>query len=122
MTHVEYTLDIQAPIDAVFAAATDPRRAPEWNHEVVEVADVSPGPTRVGTQWRQPTMMGGRVMNLICRVIHYDPPREGVLTVSGDQRARIALRCASIPAGTRLTQSIDFDPPGGLLGKLAGGL
>jgi len=122
MARVEHSLDVRASVEAVFAAITDPRRAMEWNHEILEVSDLVPGPIGPGTSWRQPTIMGGRQMNLECRIVSFDPPHEGVLSVSGDQDARIHLLCSPVRAGNRITQNIDFELPGGLLGRMAGGV
>jgi uncharacterized membrane protein len=122
MPRAEHSLDIRAPIDRVFAVITDPARAPEWNDNVLEVRAVSDGPVREGTTWQQTTVMLGRPTQLECRVIRYQPPCHGVLRVTGPYRAEITTRCEPVGERTRVVQIIEFEPPGGLLGKMAGGL
>jgi uncharacterized protein YndB with AHSA1/START domain len=121
MGEIQETIHIRAPIDRVFAALTDPGRGPEWNPAITGMQGVSPGPAHVGTQWNQTTLIGGRPMNLVCRITQLDPPRFGVLEVSGDQRGKITTHCFEVEDGTQVTQKLEYVPPGGLFGGLAGG-
>lgn len=110
-----------APIDRVFAALTDPRRGSDWNPAITGIHGVTPGPAQVGTQWNQSTLIGGREINLVCRITQLNPPTYGVLEISGDQRGTITTHCAPLGAGTRVTQTLNFVPPGGIFGQMAGG-
>jgi len=120
LIHAEHTIAIRAPIADVFAAATDPWRAPEWNPGVVEITDFSGYPIGEGTTWNQMTMLAGRLMTLRARVQRYDAPREGVIEISGDQRGRVWTRCRREGDVTIVTNGIEVEPPGGLVGRLAG--
>jgi len=122
VTTVEHSVDIRAPIDAVFAALTDPRRGPEWNTNILDVAGFSGYPLQVGSTWRQTMMMMGRPTTLNCRIAQWDPPYEGLLEISGGQRAQVRTQCRPVGASTRVTQVLDFVPPGGALGRLAANL
>jgi uncharacterized protein YndB with AHSA1/START domain len=121
MGEIKETIDIMAPIDRVFAALTDPLRGPEWNPAIIGVQEISPGPTQHGTQWNQSTLIGGRPINLVCRIAQFEAPTVGVLEVSGDQRGKITTHCSEVNGGTRVTQTLEFVPPGGLFGQMAGG-
>jgi uncharacterized membrane protein len=121
MPTVEHTVKIRAPIEAVFTAATDPKRAPEWNPNVIEVRDVT-YPLQEGSTWKQITVVMGRQVTLNCRVVRFGPPHEGDLEVSGDLRGRIWTRCQSDGTETQVTQGIEFEPPGGSLVRMAAGL
>lgn len=121
MAEIRESIDIKAPIDRVFSALTDPNRGPEWNLAITGIQGVSPGPVRVGTQWNQSTTIGGRPVQLVCRITQLDPPTFGVLEVSGDQRGKITTHCSEIAGGTRVTQTLEFVPPGGIFGGLASG-
>lgn len=118
MTVVEESIDIRGPIDTVFATVTDPRRAPEWNPSVVEVTDFSGYPIQPGTTWQQVIMILGKPARVRCRVSEYVPPHSGVIEVSGAQRGRIWTRCQAAGGVTRVTQGMDFVPPGGVMGRL----
>jgi uncharacterized protein YndB with AHSA1/START domain len=122
MGQIQETLDIRAPIDRVFAALTDPSRASDWNPAVKNAQGAPTGPAHVGTQWNQSAIVAGRPVNLVCRITGLEAPTYGVLEVSGDQRGTITTRCSEIDGGTRVTQTLDYTPPGGIFGQMAGGM
>ena len=119
MASVEESVEVRAPIDAVFTQVTDPRRVPEWNTAVIEVHDVE-YPIRVGSAWAQTISVLGRPANVTCTVTQFEPPRFGEILVAGDQQARLWTRCDSGPSGTRLTQGVEFEPPGGRIRAIVG--
>ena len=119
MTRIEASTVIHAPADLVFAAVTDPRRTTEWNPNIMEVSEASPLPPQEGTSWTQVALLAGRRVKLSCKIVRFQPPVEGDLEVSGDQRARIRTVCRPDAAGTVVTQTIDFTPPAGILGRMA---
>ena len=119
MTQVQVVTDIKAPIESVFAAITDPKRGAHWNPNVLEVTRLSAYPVREGTTWCQTTVMMGHPTKLSCKVTSLKPPYEGILEVSGPHRATIVTRCLTVEEGTRVTQSIEFQLPGGPLGAMA---
>jgi uncharacterized protein YndB with AHSA1/START domain len=118
MVRLEESIDIDAPVETVFGAVTDPRRAHEWNTAIVEVSDVSDSSIGEGTTWRQVARYAGRTAKFQCRVAEYRPPHEGVLDISGDYEAQIVTVCESVARRTRLIQSIDFAGPSGLRGRM----
>jgi uncharacterized protein YndB with AHSA1/START domain len=122
MGQIQETIDIKAPIDRVFAALTDPSRASDWNPAVKNVQGVPAGPAHLGTQWNQSTIVAGRPVSLVCRITKLEAPNYGVLEFSGDQRGKITTQCSEIDGGTRVTQTLDFTPPGGIFGQMAGGM
>jgi uncharacterized membrane protein len=122
MTQVIETIDIQAPQDVVFAAITDPRRTMEWNSNIVEFGDLTQYPAQVGTSWSQTAVMAGHSARLKCRISAWNPPSIGVLEISGDQTAKVTTRCSQVGDVTRVEQTIDFKPPGGLIGAVTGSL
>jgi uncharacterized protein YndB with AHSA1/START domain len=122
MTVIQESIEIRAPIDRVFAAITDPRRTMEWNTSIAGVTELQGYPPRLDTTWKQIAVVAGRQARLDCRIVAWAPPHEGVLQISGDQRARVVTRCEPVADGTRVTQIVDFVPPGGLLGSLASGV
>jgi uncharacterized protein YndB with AHSA1/START domain len=121
MGEITESVDIMAPIDHVFAALTDPRRGPEWNPAITGIEGLTPGPSQVGTQWNQSTLVAGRAIKLMCKITRLEPPTYGVLEISGDQRGTITTHCTPTTGGTRVTQTLDFVPPGGIFGQMAGG-
>ncbi len=119
MPTIEDSIEIKAPVGEVFAALTDPHRTSEWNPNIIEVRDITEGATRQGTAWRQIAMIAGRKVNLSCRIQRFEPPHVGELEIAGDQRGRVLTVCRETSEGTHVTQSLEFVPPGGMLGQMA---
>jgi len=122
MPYFEQAIEIHAPVHRVFAALTDPKRGYDWNPNIVDVSDIETYPPQEGTSWRQVIMVAGRATKLQCQIVQWDPPRQGELRVSGDQRATIWTRCTAHGEDTRVVQAMEFAVPGGALGKLAEGM
>ena len=122
MPYFEQVIEISAPVERVFAALTDPKRGYDWNPNIVDVSDIEAYPPREGTSWRQVIMVAGRATNLQCQIVQWDPPRQGELRVSGDQRATVWTRCTAHNHDTHVVQAMEFAVPGGALGKLAEGM
>lgn len=121
VTVVEESADIRAPIERVFQVLTDPTRTPEWNPNILEVREVHL-PLEVGSTWQQTAIAAGRTLNLMCRVVRFEPPYFGEIEVSGDQRGRLWTRCEPGDGVTHVTQGIEFEVPGGMLGRVMGGM
>ncbi len=119
MPTIEDSIEIKAPVGEVFAALTDPHRTGEWNPNIIEVRDITEGTMREGTSWRQIAMIAGRKVNLTCRIQRFEPPYLGELDIAGDQRGRVLTVCRETSEGTQVTQSLEFVPPGGMLGQMA---
>jgi uncharacterized protein YndB with AHSA1/START domain len=119
MTVIEERIDIRAPIGVVFAALTDPRRAPEWNPNIIEVKLLSGLPIGEGTRWRQVTVVLGKHTNLVCRIVRFRPPYEGTLEISGEFRSTIQTICREVDGATQVTQRMEFTVPGGMFGRMA---
>jgi uncharacterized protein YndB with AHSA1/START domain len=116
---VQESTEIKAPIGDVFAAVTDPHRAGEWSPRVVEISEVSPYPPREGTTWRQTAGLAGQTATMTCRIVRFDPPREGVLEiVGGDLGGRLTTRCQDVAGRTRVDQVLEFNVPGGIKGRM----
>src|SRR3954453_10587572 len=113
MTHIQTTIDIQAPPDRVWAAVRDIERWPEWTPTVISVRPLDPGQLAVGSRaivrqpkllparWQITELEEGRSFSWITR-------RPGISVTA----------CHSVEGagnGSRATLSLDFS---GLLGPL----
>ncbi len=121
MPTVQRSIDINAPIGDVFAAATDPNRGPEWNPNIQQVEAMA-APIGEGSQWRQTAVAMGRPVQLTCTVARFQPPSYGELVISGEQQGRTITRCEELDGITRLTQALEFVMPGGMLGRVVSGM
>jgi uncharacterized protein YndB with AHSA1/START domain len=76
---VEHTVEIDRPIEEVFAYLTDVERLPEWQASVSEVhAD---GPVGAGSRFRDVREFMGRRAASTLEVSTYEPPRRFSLRV-----------------------------------------
>lgn len=121
MPSVQRSIEIDAPIEDVFEAATDPNRGPEWNPNIQHVETVQV-PIGEGSQWEQTAIAMGRPVRLTCTVARFQPPHYGELLISGEQKGRTITRCENVDGRTQLTQALEFVMPGGMLGRLVGGM
>ena len=66
---------VAAPPADVIAFIADPANAPRWM-KALEVAELlTPGPIRVGSQFREVQSAGGQRIETICEIVQLDPGR-----------------------------------------------
>ncbi len=117
MITTRVTVQIDRPVDEVFAFVTDPANFPRWAGALVkESHQTSPGPVGVDTTFTQANVLMGRRFVSEMRVVTYEPPRRfEYATTSGP--IRFAGHYTFAPVGgnsTRFT-SVDESEPSGLL-------
>lgn len=120
--HGEHTVEIDAPLDTVYAIAADLERAPEWQTSLVSVdvleRDAEGRPALVET------VSDAKVKTVKARLrFRYDPPgRIDTEQEKGDLKALTGRwTFADIGGGrTRATYALDVDP-GRMLGMLLRG-
>ena len=113
MTHFSTTVDIQAPLDRIWAALRDIEHWPEWTPTVISVRPLEAGPLAVGTRAivRQPKLLPTR-----WRVTSIEEGRS-FTWVTGGPGMRVTARHSIEGAAnsSRVTLSIDF---AGVLGPI----
>ena len=80
MITVEHTVEIDRPIDEVFAYLTDLERLPEWQASVSEVQ--VDGPVEPGSRFRDVREFMGRRAASTLEVTELEPPRRFSLRVA----------------------------------------
>jgi polyketide cyclase/dehydrase/lipid transport protein len=113
MVHVEGDIVIDRPIVEVFDAVADERNEPDYNANMVEVEQLTPGPLGVGTRFRAESSMRGRIVPMTIEFTEYARPRRlasrttlATMDISG------TLTFDPDPGGTRLRWSWDVEPKG----------
>src|SRR5262245_23986051 len=100
------TVDINAPLDRVFAVMADVERWPEWTPSVTKIVRLDKGPLLPGSRMRihQP-----KLLPAYWRVVAIDPQR-GFTSVSGAPGMRVTAVHAIEPRpnGSRVTLSIRY--------------
>lgn len=119
MPHVEQSITINAPVEAVFRLiAHHPERMAEWWPPIEEQERVTPPPTRVGSIARYAYNM----LNVTIRGEHEvkalaDNQLLVVETISGIA-SRFEFNFEPDSASTRLTIQVDYSLPGSIVGQL----
>lgn len=116
MITTRVTVQIDRPIDEVYAFVSNPANFTRWAGALVkESRQTSQGPVQTGTTFRQVNVLLGRRFVSEMRVVTYEPPnRFEYETTSGPIRFTGHYTFTSIEGGTRFT-SIDESEPSGLL-------
>ena len=118
MVKVEASVDIDRPIEEVFAYVADPSRTPEWSSIALECTLEGGGLIGVGSHIKTVGKFLGRRLEATCEVTAFDAPRKFAMrAVSGPGRFEIERRLESVGEGTRY-HSIQTAESGGLF-KLA---
>jgi hypothetical protein len=107
----ENTLTIGRPPREVFAFLADFQNVPRWNYAIEQTTKVSPGPVGVGATYRQTRSIPRRGQDEF-EVTVFDPPRRlAVYGQIGPFKARTSYLLEAVGGGTRLTNSVELDPP-----------
>ena len=105
------SIDVDRPVDVVYAMVTDLTRMGEWSPECRWCRwDEGAGP-RVGAWFTGHNERDGREWDTHCEVVVADPGRAFAFKVSGSW-IRWSYGFESIDGGTRVTESWDFTAEG----------
>ena len=91
MIRFAFPVEIDRPVQEVFAFVTDPARLAEWQTSTVSVTPQTDGPIRAGTRLREVHRAPlGRTLESLVEVARYEPDRrfdlhilEGPLPIDG---------------------------------------
>ena len=113
MIHVSHSIDIRRSPEDVFAYVTDPANLHTWQ-DAEEIEQLTPGPVRPGTRFREVHKALGRRRTEITEVVLFDHGRRfGIRVVDGppvDGRWDFE----AIDGGTRVTMTPQPRLPGPL--------
>lgn len=119
MTTLSLSRDIYCPIEDVYAYHTDLERAPQhWTNVISCRRESGRGAPRVGDRYLWRYRMYGVDFAGRALVREVEPCRRFVWETEGGLRARIVTEYQPISARrTRVTVHVDYDVPGGLIGR-----
>jgi uncharacterized protein YndB with AHSA1/START domain len=122
MSHLSFTVRVDAPPDLVFDVLADPARAPEWQTLMTELGDVAGRPGGVGTSFVGYYRVAGR--RLETRFVVTAAERPTLIQLAGTTRGGWARWTTLIEpvegGGSELRASLEYELPGEVVGGLFG--
>lgn len=108
------TIDINRPVDEVFAYVSDLEHTPEWNWAISETRKTSAGPVAVGTTYRQTRSVPSRATEeLEITALQANELLE-VTGVLASLPAHLSYQFHRTAGGTRIVNNIKIEPQGAL--------
>jgi len=121
METIETSIDIQRPVETVFAYVADPRNGPQWQGAIKETHVTPDGPPTVGAKVTQVVSFLGVKLEPTAEITALEPNRSfSIKGRAGPASLEATYRFEVMGAGTRLSATIQVEP-GGLF-QLAGPL
>jgi len=117
MSTIASSININAPVEKVFAYASDPTSLPEWMLNLSEVTDVTG--SGVGQHYHWKFRMVGIPLRGESTVSEYVPNERRVLDTKGGGTSTWTLTFAPHEGGTTVNLNVDYTIPVPVLGKLA---
>ncbi|TWT85223.1 Polyketide cyclase / dehydrase and lipid transport [Posidoniimonas polymericola] len=108
MGHLAFNQQIAAPVDTVFAIATDLPRAAEHIAGIDRVELLTDGPVGLGTRWRETRTMFGRESTEELAITQFEPPR-GYTVSSNSCGAQFDCRFDFSPTDGGTLMSLELD-------------
>jgi ligand-binding SRPBCC domain-containing protein len=96
MTTVEYSVEVDAPPEEVWAITSDPRDLPAWERHIESVA-VPDGGLKPGARYDVTMSFMGVKATVPCTVREWEPPWRSVVELGGLLKATVATSIASLP-------------------------
>ena len=112
MIKVAVGVDIDRPVDEVFAFVIDPYNAPRWRSAIIEVKHADP--PGVGARWTGIVKFLGRRSEGTSETTEYEPNRKLVERGRAPSISKTTLSLVFSPrdAGTRLDAVLEAEPEG----------
>ena len=120
---IERTIEIKAPPQRVYDIVMDPRHLEDWVTIHDHLEEAPRGSLDQGSELVQCLKLAGRRFNVHWKVVENDPCRRVVWDGQGPVHsyARVTYGFEPNGNGTRFSYSNEYDLPGGVLGRMAGG-
>lgn len=109
MPLLQETLEVDRPLDEVFAFIGDFANTKDWDPGVSDSRQVTDGPAGVGTRYAVDVVFNGRRLPMTYEVTAWDPPNRVVLHGEGSTVTAVDdIRFEATAAGTRILYSADL--------------
>ncbi|MFZ1993558.1 MAG: SRPBCC family protein [Solirubrobacteraceae bacterium] len=119
MSSITTTIEVNRPVEEVFAYVTDPARFVEWQDGVLSGHMDGDAPPVVGGRCLTTRKIGGIERSVTSEITHIDPPNTwGVRAIDGPIRAIVDVTVSPLQEGRQSRVQIDLNFTGHGIGKL----
>src|SRR5512143_3116350 len=126
MIKLDFSENINAPVERVFAYITDFRTAAEWQDGVIESSQTPDAPTQVGTKVKMIRMLLGQRLEGTGEVTEFVPNQKFTFkSASGPVQFNLMQTFAPADGGTKVDTHVEMEAAGFLKvaeGMIAGNL
>jgi uncharacterized membrane protein len=98
MTTVEFSVEVDAPPEAVWDVTSQPTYLPNWDRHIESVR-VPPGGPAMGVRYEVVMRFFALRTTVGAEVIEWEPPSRAVIRLSGLLDATVSTSIASLPGG-----------------------
>jgi uncharacterized membrane protein len=120
MTHIERSITIDAPPEAVFAELIDLHRLQRWS-TITASHEGSKETLKVGDEFTQSIRVAGINLPTSWHCVECDPPNSVAYEATASGGGRLSMRqvVVGVGEGSRVELDVDYELPGGFLGEVA---
>lgn len=120
MSVVTASIEVHAPMDAVWEVISDPRNLPHWERHIVRVTGVPKEGLREGSRYVTEMRFLTVRAKVKATVLEWDPPRRATFQLVGLLDATVTTTVDPIDdERTRLEHVVEYSFRGGPLGAIA---
>lgn len=113
MISQDFTQEINAPVEKVFAFSTDFRNNSKWQDGVIETTQTPDGPTQVGTKVRDVRTFLGQKMDSTFEVTEFEQDKKVAFkSTSGPIQFMFAQTFESTGSGTKVSVHVEMEAKG----------
>jgi uncharacterized protein YndB with AHSA1/START domain len=114
MIKQDFTQEIKAPVEKVFAYATDFRKNAEWQEGVTESTQTPDGPTQLGTKFKTARTFLGQKLEATGEVTEFVPNKKFAFkTNSGPIQFSLSQTYEAVAGGaTKLAMHVELEAGG----------
>ena len=113
MATLDFSIEINRPLEEVFAFVSNPENMPRWSSTGSEVKITSAGPIGVGTTYRSVVTILGRRIEVEVEITEYEPNRSfAQKSKSGPFPVESRTTFERVDGGTRVNSTSVAEPGG----------
>jgi uncharacterized protein YndB with AHSA1/START domain len=113
MIKQEFTQQLNAPVEKVFAFVTDFRKNAEWQDGVIESSQTPDGPTQLGTKFKTVRTFLGQKLEATGEVTEFEPNKKFAFkSTSGPIQFSFMQTFESVSGGTKIIIQVEMEAGG----------